>query len=633
MDFKQILAAFAFAFVAIIVLALLFGSPSEEVQQLRVGAFDILEIGRAGDFGYVIVKYQGKADVTLISFDEAPQRKITILNESEGLGAKQFVDFTNDLSLLEKYGFDIKTSNARVLGDGIFVIATGALPSYVFDDLYHNATNATVVYVGRTDLIIDNGVKKEDWYSRLDPNQQKRIQVFNSSPEEFIETNSSLAEYILENVWIAKNKSRYILNDSGKSTLTTPIGENGFLRVVYSIPGKNGAIDTTNLGQFGSVIKGNPESIFPWEKASLEFSLEKTNGTAFLTKWKNGVEVGQPELLGRVSDENIFPMRLSFGEPGDYILKVVDNSGTIASGIMHVKDLQVTNMGATGFLYQFNVTVDGKPINNVPAKVHLANSSMSKDYYVSDGVLSIPAQLQRGKNVFVINLLGTTKQMEVDYSQEGITDIYLKYGLPGLLIVALVYFGARMTRRPVYVLRVGELAGEIRKDVKFSSSKTVVIIASIREELGIGKVPISAHEFGLGLKRHVTEGADVTEGNVEDILQRLVKNKVLESYRQFYQLKGEGEVKRNALSRMIRDKLIESGVDFSIKGKRFLTRNAEIGFYGDKFSGKAIVIVEDPQEVRVIRESLNNLELSSLEIKLANGVLKFVPIDRLPEVL
>jgi hypothetical protein len=592
---------------------------------------NIIEVGRAAGQGYVIVNYRGSPKITMLSYNNSPIKKITILNESESM-SDTLPSFVDDLEELMDYGFDFDVSDRRVLGSGIFIVPTGAMPSYIVDDLHFNATDSTIIYIGATDLVIRDGVKKEDWYSTLDQNMRKRLIIHDTTPDEFVENKGSLFREVLENNWSVYSKVNVSLSGSGLHTSTIPMSESRYLRIISEIGGKKSLVDSVVLPPSGTNIEPEPMSIFPWEKSTVSVSLNKTNGTAFLDVWKDGSQKTNIKL-GRVSDENFFQKRLSFNESGEYILKVTDNSGTISSGLVHVKDLKITYIGAIGVTYLFNVSIDNKPMNNAEATVYLSNTSTKRKYFISEGLLSIPAQLKKGNNTFHINILGKSESIDVTYAQEDFAEVYLKYGLPGLLIILAVYFGARMSRRPVYTLRVGEVAGEVRQDVRISPEKAIEAFGIIRAELGLGKSPITAHEFSIALKRQVTDGADVTEGNVEEILQLLAKKGELKSHRQHYQLKGEGDVRQNTLVRMIRDQLIESGIKFRKSGSQFITEHYEVGFFGNKFSKKAFVVVESQDELDSIYSSLDKKELAKLKLRVANGKLRFVKIDRLKDVI
>ncbi len=632
MKLRYVAAVLLLAAAAIVLLALF--APSEQAPGDASGAqsISVLRLGRAGEYGYASLLVNGTANVTMLAYDSMPRKQVVILNDSSGLG--NITPFVQDLMPLSRYGMGVSVSERKVLSDNaVFVVATGALPSYVLDDLLFNATDAVVVYVGSPGLVLDGGgARQEDWYSRLDGAQKSRVVLYGTSPEEFVDANLSLAGSILENSWAVTHRSSALVSGEGRLTRSLPMNGSPYLRIIATVGSRAGLADSGALPRPQVGVEVSPQSLFPWEKFNAAFSLNWTNGTASLSVTKEGREEYGREL-GRIREESYFPERMQLTEPGDHVLSIIDNSGVIGGTIIHVRDLRVDYTGSEGVSYIFNVTVDGAPLDNEKATVRLGNSTMEKDFYVSDGVLSVPAQLQQGGNVFSIRLLGTEKDVVVEYSQAGLADIYITYGIPGLLLVAAVYFGARMTRRPVYTLRVGETAGEIRKDVRMPVPTALSLFKSARRELGIGHSPITAHEYSVALKRFVTEGADVTEGNVEEILQRLVRKGFLESYRQHYQLKGEGDVRRNAMVRMIRDKLIQAGTPYRMRGRHFVTDRMEIGFFGDRFGGHAVAVIEDQRELSTLFGGMDAKSLAALRIRMANGSFRFVTLEQLDEVL
>jgi hypothetical protein len=149
----------------------------------------------------------------------------------------------------------------------------------------------------------------------------------------------------------------------------------------------------------------------------------------------------------------------------------------------------------------------------------------------------------------------------------------------------------------------------------------------------LGNSPITPQEFTIALKRYLTNGADVTEGNVEEILTKLVKAGRLESHRDYYQLRGEGDIVKNSLRRMIREKLIESGTMFRESDGKFVTKEFEIGFFGQKFDSKAVVVVDDKAEEKSLLSSLEERALARVKIMQSNDTLSIVPIDRLSDIL
>jgi hypothetical protein len=190
-----------------------------------------------------------------------------------------------------------------------------------------------------------------------------------------------------------------------------------------------------------------------------------------------------------------------------------------------------------------------------------------------------------------------------------------------------------MTKRPMYRLRFGESAASVRQEIRVPLERAVDSFKMIRKDMNLGKAPITPHEFSISLKRYLTNGADVTEGNIEEIIKKLISGGYLEGYRDYYQLKGEGDVKRNTLRRITREKLIEAGIMFKDDGEKFITKDFEIGFYGQTFKKKGIIVVDDKSQIKKIRDSLSGAERSKLDILQANDMIRFVPIGKLSDVL
>ncbi len=631
MKLRYAVLAILIAAAAITVLAL-FAPPSQPAAAGNgSGYFTITGLGRAGDYGYAYLDLNGTVNVTLLSYLSPPLARVVIFNDSAAPG--NVSPFVQDLMPLEDYGMNVSVTGAEMLVNGTVVVAaTGAMPYYILEDLRYGTTDAVIVYVGKPDLVLGNGVTQEDWYSELNASQRARVVLYDKSPDEFVDANLSLRNDILENSWAVAQRANALVSGNGMQTYSLDMNGSEYLRAIAVTDGQEGFVDSGRLPAPKIAVDISPQSLFPWEKCDISFSLGQTFGDAVMNVTDEGAVVYTKDL-GSVTETNYFPERIQLSEPGDNILLISDDSGVLGGGIIHVKDLEIGYLGQEGVSYLFNVTVDGAPVDNEEATVHLGNSTLEKEFYVSEGVLMVPAQLQQGNNTFHMSLLGTERDVSVGYSQLSLEGVYITYGIPCLILVVLIYFGARMTRRPVYVLRVGETVGEIRKDVGMGVDTALSLFKSARKELGIGHSPITAHEYSVALKRFVTDGADVTDGNVEEILQRLVRKGFLESYRQHYQLKGEGDVKRNAMVRMIRDRLIQAGVAFRMRGRHFVTDRMEIGFFGDKFTKNAAAVIEDQREMSSILDAMDAKSLAALRIRMANGTFRFITLEQLDEVL
>jgi hypothetical protein len=636
-----------FAVLLVILLGAIIAMLLSQVPQTQEGnaqpLFQVLAAGMAGNDGYVIFNYRGTGNITVLSYDSEQSKDIYIINDSQAIEATRLPDLINELKTLEKYGYtvsvtnDTAMSNNTAMSNGIYVLPSGAMPSYILFDLYQNTSNSTIIYIGSTDLLLSSGMKQYDWYSTLTPSQQNQMVVYNTTLDDLVQGgNDTIVNDILLVSATRQGNFTFNVSGSGLHTATIDLSNATHMRIIAELDGLYDVYDSPSLQSIPPpsrmVLAPNPASIFPWETSTLEFSLGPTNGTAFLSVSKDGNEVFH-DTLRRVTDENVFLEPLQFSEPGDYVLNVTDNSGMIASGILHVKDLEVSLQQHIGTTYVFSLTVDGAPLTDTEAQVWLNNASTKGNFYVSSGQMTVNAQLNPGTNVFNIDLLGNVIQVPVVNNSGQLLGFYIKFGIPGLGLVLLIYFGVRVSRKPTYTLRVGDSATYIREEVHIPIARALEAFKTAREDLHLANEPITPHEFSIELKRRITNGADVTEGNVEAMLMSLAKSGRLESHREYYQLKGEGDVKLNALRRMVKEKLIEDGVEFQESGRKFVTKDREIGFLGDKFTKKAIIVVDSDSEIKELLGRMSDSEKAMLRIKQANDLLVFVPIDRLGDAL
>jgi hypothetical protein len=619
-------------FAGIIVL-LLFGEEEGTSADKSPSTFSVLESGTAGEYAYGVYNYRGNGNLTILSYEKQPKRKLTIINDSQAIEASRLGELVEQMRWLEKFGFIVTITDEPKINEGINIIPTGAIPSYALFNLQQNSSDASIIYFGAKDLLISNGIKQLNWYNSLTDAQRSRIVLINTTLDEFVESgNTTLPRDILLNRWMSRNMSQIIVKGAGLNTASAKINKTGYLRLVYEFDDISGIFDSPRLEQLNQTLTPVPGTILPNERSSLQFILNKTNGTAFLSVKKDGKTI-EHEQLRRVTDENVFLKKFEYSEPGRYVIIVDDNDGPIASGMLNVRDIRITLLQRRGVTYTFSVLADGAPLASNEVVVSLGSSKKGNKYFISDGLVTINAKLDKGDNVFNFDLAGTTIPVTVANQEDPIFDVYLKYGVPGLIIVAAVYFGARMSRRPTYRLRFGDSANTVRQEMTLPIERAMESFKMIRKDMNLGNNPITAQEFTISLKRYLTNGADVTEGNVEEILKKLVKAGHLESHRDYYQLKGEGDIKRNSLRRLIKEKLIESGTMFSESDSRFITKDFEIGFFGGKFTKKALIVFDDKAEMNHIFDNLSQTESARIKLMQANDTVQFVTIDRLGDIL
>jgi len=610
-------------------------APSEQKSN---ASFSVQGFGTAGSYAYASFISSGNGNITLVTYGAEPSKNVYVIDDPQAIDSTRMADFMKELRSLEAYGYNVVLTNETRISEGITVIPAGAMPAYALFSLKEPIANGTVskraiILIGSKDLLLGAGIKKLQWYNDLTGEQRRRLLVYDGTLDSYMASSNRTIVHDILYVAYAMDGSRSIqLSGSGGRTYSLPLKNSTHIRLIYDVGPSHGVADSGLLRGTGSEVIPSPQSVFPWEKSTLQFTLEKTNGTAEFSVMKEGKVISH-ETLQRVTDENVFIEKLQYQEPGDYVLNVSDNGGTISSGILHVKDMQVALLEKSGVTYTFRVLVDGEPLNNAEAYVSVGNSSAKKRFYISQGILTVGAKLDKGANTFNIEYMGQNIPIPVQNDSESVFSFYFTYGIPALVIVLIVYVGARMTKTPTYTLRFGDGVSYVREEIHLDSDKAVEAISLARADMGIGRAPITSHEFAMSLKRHHTQGADLTEGNLEGILKKLTDKGRIQNHREYYQIKGDGDVRSNTLRRMIKEKLIENGVMFRDSGGKFVTKDYEIGLFGEKFARKAIVVVDDESEIKRIMDRLGESERAKMKIRQANGMLSFVPIDRLADAL
>ena len=610
-DKKLVLIGAAAIALALIVLLVIF--PTASQQESTSIPFLIQKYGNAGGQGFVIYSAAAKGNLTILSYSSKPSKTVFVVNE-KGFGNEKFESFIGSLRGLEHFGFNItEITPATEVTNGILLVPTGAMPAWTLKSVSTaDPTNLHVIYIGRKDMVLDGTVKQSDWFGVLSPNAASAVSVIDMLPDEMVEKKlvGQLANEILEARWAILNNKSIGVNGGNKADATSGAGNKTmvldmkggtFMRVIPIFCSSSGsasspsdsecyrqAFDFNTISLQTAQISIN-DAVFPWEKAEVLVYLNKTNGTANMRIEKDGVVVESKELE-RVTEEEagIIPLRVGFEEAGDYIITISDNSGDIGSAVLHVKSLIIKlNETRDGLYHQFDVILDGERADGLEFNVSLLNSTEKKKAKIlaTGGSVTIPAKLGKGLNIFVFEGLGGEVFVKIDNTSENIYDIYLKYGPIGLLLIVIAYIAARFGRKPIYIIRVGDIVTEKRQNLAISSKKVLSILQGCRNELSITG-PITALEFATGIKKHFTDGADITEGNAEVILRRMEVLNLVEGRNGFYQLVGEGDIRTNALKRQIREKLIAKGIHFDVNGDKFIARDFELGFFGDRFSKK-----------------------------------------------
>ncbi len=626
------------AFVVLLVLAatlvLTIFTVSEE--EAEMGYVEIVSKGRAGEFGYYLYNANGTGSVKLLGLNESSKNRIAILSET-GIGMESFNEFVEEMDSLQEYGMTVEVigrSDMRNVRDSILIVPTGAIPDYILNTLGSTGTFNTLIYIGKTDLKMASSLRKDYWYAQLDDATKGKIIVEEYTLDEFMDDPALMEKFkqdVLENRWaVISEAEEGFENYNGEKSIFVPLEKNGYLRLIYHAGQKKG-VDDSGFLPIEPVHMETDGEVYPWERAAVSFTLSNTTGKAFYTVEKNGV-ILLSEDLGRIGVEKAFYYTYEFEEPGDYIVKVYDSSGMLGSTYVHVKDIQVVREGTWDIRTVFSVTVDGEPLKTGHLYVSINNEEAEK-YPIIDGHVTVAEKLQSGTNIFRVQYLEYKEDIVYERGDVGTIETYIKWGPFILVFIIIIYVLATMRKQPMFTIKIEAVARKERNTVEVSCNRMVDCINYLEEKFGWEKVPVKLGEIAYSIRKNITDGADVLDGDLEAILKTMEARGLVERDGDYYQLKGWGDVKKNVLMRRVRDILVKNGIRFKEKKKGFDIGSALLSADYLDMDKKLILVFDGEEDMRRFMSSLKGSERARLEVKKTNDMIRLIAIDRLDEIL
>ena len=606
-------------------------TPTESEEAEETVSFELNKIAFAGNSSYIIYNSNGGGTLEMISLKRKPHLSLTVYLLSQGIGMASIDDFVSDLSALEGHGFTFEAKKflPQTLDSGLLVVPQGAMPLEILSGM--EGSDSIIIYIGKKDAIIGaNGVETFDWYASLPEEKKERIIVYDMPLDEFYtqENMNSLLELIVFGGYAEPGKSSKISLSDGLNTFAVPLEGAEYVRIIYEREGTTKIFDSVKFYPSTTILTVDP--VFPNEKAFAYFSLQNIVGTPTFSIYKDGSLVSSENLP---SSGEVFSKTFQFSEPGCYILKVSDYEKELASGIFHVYDLRFEYLESNDIFYKFSASLDGVPLDGKTIQVSLDSSKNVKSISIANGEFTVPAKLSKGGHIFNFELEGHKLSVEVLKKEEGPLSVYMTYGPIAIIFVIIVYIGAKMIRRPFYKLKFGIVRAPTSGEVVCTSNKMLKLFEQSVQKSGSFNT-LSVNEFALFLKAHLTDGYDIREGNAETILKRLEGKGLLESYQSIYQLKGNGNVKKNVLHRLIKEKLIVQGVHFAFERNKFVTRNADILLPGtDSGQKRTIIVFEDRNAIDSYLSLLSPSSRSNILIKVKNGLLTLTTLRELEDQL
>ncbi len=565
------------------------------------------EFGITASHGYAFI--EGKGNFTLVSLKEKPKNNVYILNK----------DYF-DTDFYPKFLKHIKDYNeisfvSTYINNSIIIIPSGAMPKYILNDFENITKYNYIIYIGKSNLVWDNELKKENWY-----NGSERILLINKSITQLNDEDyKKINDYILYN-----NFSIYSVNKKSLDNNSYIFVEmNGnWLRLIFN----NTPYDSNFLNNSCEVEE---YSMFPGEEKGIVFNLKNSSGDVLYYIYKNN-NLTKKGYVGLVKDSKAVYVPFKPDSIGDYVISLKDNKGTICSSWVHVKDLKVFLHKKYGSYYEFFVYMDGKPLKEGKAIVNIGNET--KEVRIINGKFGVNAYLKEGENIFVIDIFNKKYRIVYENKNENLVIFYIRSLIIGGILLAMFYGFLQFIKKPIYRIRVPEGAIIRFKEMVIKENELIDVINKTEKYFGWDKVPLYSKEIAFGLKLFFTKGLDVTEGNVDEIMKKLLKRGIVERYMDLYQLKDWGDKKKNALKRKVRDLFIANGVKFKEIENGFVVGKKYFLFDYDPNKDQ-ILIFENLREKEKFIKGLDEEERARLLIKINNEKVKLITLDDLNEFL
>ncbi|MFA5412048.1 MAG: hypothetical protein WC350_01725 [Candidatus Micrarchaeia archaeon] len=623
--------------LAVVVLSIV---PKKEAQA-AAGWIEPIKGGRAGTDAYFLFEANGSGSAELISLSEKPKTTVVVLSETgiDDETNNRFDEFVGGLGALEGYGMNVEVigpADIRTVRDSVIIIVNGAMPRYVLDDLATlYARGNSLIYIGKTDFTLNRAELRRDyWLAQLDNASAEKLVIKEMRLGDFLDTPGAAADLnyqILGNRWAEAGDAAFPFSGfSGSKTLFVPVSDGGYYRFIYDAGGEKGFVDSGRLPAEKLDVRATPD-IYPWDKAELYFTMNQSTGRVLYTLEKDGEQIAAEEL-GYVGAEKAFFYTFEFEEPGDYLFWVYDGSGTLGSSHMHVRAINISISELRDVRMEFNVTVDGVPVKTGKAMVSL-DGAEEREYSISDGRMSVPVRLKSGVNSIRVKYLEYVTIISYEQTEESLIDVYAKWLIPGVLLVAGVYVVASARRKPTYRLRVERMGKKQATRLKVSPGQITDAIADVEKSCGWKEVPISLKELTQSFKKNITDGMDMYDGDVEGLMKKMEEKGSVQRYGDYYQLHGWGDAKKNVIKRRIRDVLVLAGEKFRDAWGGFELARIVVSTEYFNTEKKLILVFENEEEKDGFLQAMEPFSRAEIELKMENGKVVVTTIDGLSEFI
>ena len=635
--------------------------------------------------GYAILNISApsEANISLFLVPQGQKEKVYLLDYPR-IEADRYFEFRAALQReLASYGGQVDEVSIEGTGElsrAVLIVPTGAFPQPLAESLPELlARGNAVIYLGRgADFLLDtdsslvpantSNFSLGEYAGRQGSGSVLHVKKTLNSYASPQEAAHELAMLVLSAGWETPGSSAQFsvpANFSNERMFVLPPADarEGQLIAIISSSSGNAVFSRSVSSGTGTVLM--PPAVFQDENMSVQAILNESYAEPVLLVMS--LDASSPagakftrkigEASVRTAWFNSFSMKNEL-PPGDYVVSANDQFGrTHASCLLHVKNLSATVESADSRNFVFNISIDGKPVDAQMATVSAGNSDMSMDYPVSGGRMAVFAQLPKGEQFFRARIFGRELVVPYEGGKESALDIYIRYGIPGIIIAVVVILLFRSTPRQKYNIIVPDASEEKVRMVDASPAELLVVFEKANKDFGWSRVPLSVQEFRRAAQRHVLRGGKgvvATDSNITEVLDSLSASGKVSSWRGFYcpgAWISRGKTAAGlGMRRMLRDGAIAKGAKFSEREMSVRSAAAQVKFIlapdgNPKLAdigaaiekakaGKACIFFSDEKSMEEFRRSLPfSAENAPVSIALRTGKLVLASPETLDEVI
>ncbi len=432
----------------------------------------------------------------------------------------------------------------------------------------------------------------------------------------------------------------------GTSNITVAImvdGKTAYCRAVLVAEGKCRFVDSGRMESLPGSLRG-PSQLVSGKAGVFEFSLGGQQDVGrelrfFAVAYLNGEEAQRGEISGGKISEgwvSSFPIAITRG--GRYVVRVLDQfSRPHASAYLEVAGLQAIPVSQQGERFEFRLFFGGKPAEG---KVRAwIDGGEGRDYFASNGTLVVYAGPSAGKHTLNFEHGGAVDSVPFEFYPNGLTETYLRLGIPAALFLSAVFILLRGPKKPTCCITFPELAQGKMEELEASGGQLVRAWKAADRKNGGHRLPCYAEEIGSAFVEGIGKGGKLAvDGySTSAALRELASRGAFFEHRGlFIPCKETGGFSSEQLFclRQLHDRMLEQGLKFKREGvvkvegspyefMAFSSKQSVLGGLGKE--GRVVVFDSEKSRADFTRSLRENCaENTRIKLALSLGKLRLV---------